>query len=73
MSHERVLKMRSLEGRRVNLALRDGRRIDNCQLVSAGRPGLRTVWVYANDADAFVPLPEIVDLREVAESSDLAA
>jgi hypothetical protein len=57
--------MRSLEGRRVSLALRDGARIDDCQLVSAGRPGVRTIWVFANGVDAFVPLPEVVGVWEL--------
>ena len=56
----------SLEGRRVNLALRGGTRIDNCQLVSAGRGSLKSLWVFANGQDAFIPVSEVVDLWEAA-------
>lgn len=56
--------LRSLEGRYVCLALADGSRIDDCQLVSAGRPGIGTLWVFTNGRDAFLPLDEVVDLWE---------
>lgn len=56
----------SLKGRRVNLALRGGVRIDDCQLVSAGRGQLTSLWVFANGQDAFIPVSEVVDLWEAA-------
>jgi hypothetical protein len=65
MSHERLAEMRSLEGRQVGVALADGSRIDDAQLVSAGRNGVRTLWVFTNGADAFVPVPDVVDVWEV--------
>ena len=65
MSQERMSELRCLEGRQVGVALADGSRIDDCQLVSAGRPGVRTLWVFSNGADAFVPLPEVIDVWEL--------
>ncbi|MGH9040309.1 MAG: hypothetical protein ACRDZ3_08760 [Acidimicrobiia bacterium] len=57
-------RLRSLEGRRVSLALAGGARIDDCQLVSAGGPSTSTVWVFASGADAFVPLSDVLDVWE---------
>ena len=65
MSQERIAELRSLEGRRVGVALADGSRIDAAELVSAGRSGACTLWVFTNGADAFVPLPDVVDVWEV--------
>jgi hypothetical protein len=58
--------MRSFEGRTVSLALADGSRLDDCQLVSAGRHGTGTLWLYENGADRFVALDAVVDLWESA-------
>lgn len=57
--------MRSLEGHEVNIALRDGSRIDAAALVSAARPGRATVWVFSNGADVFIPA---ADVRAVWEA-----
>ena len=53
-----------LEGQQVNVALADGTRIDDCQLISAGRSDAPTLWLYTNGADRFVPLAEIRDVWE---------
>ena len=58
---ELLLHLRGLEGRRVGLSLVDGTRIDECQLVSVAPTGHRTVWVYRNGEDAFIPLGDICD------------
>jgi hypothetical protein len=55
-------ELKSLEGRRVCLALSGGRRIDDCQLISAGR-GCRSVWIF-DAGDHFVSRDEIVDCWE---------
>jgi hypothetical protein len=47
------------------VALVDGSRIDDCELVSAGHHGVRSLWLYANGADTFVPLDNVTDLWEV--------
>jgi hypothetical protein len=56
----------ALEGRQVSIALVDGNRIDDCQLISGGRPGTPTLWLYDNGADRFVPLCEVRDVWEAA-------
>lgn len=66
MATNRIQDLRALEGRRVGLAVRGGHRIDDCQLVSAGRGRMRTLWVFANGADTFVPIDDVMDLWEAA-------
>ena len=46
--------------------MRGGHRIDDCQLVSAGRGAARTLWVFADGADAFVRMGDVIDLWEAA-------
>jgi hypothetical protein len=48
----------------VSLALRDGSRIDDCQLVSGGRAGVRSVWIFTGGLDMFLPLNELIDVWE---------
>jgi hypothetical protein len=57
--------LKALEGGQVSLALADGSRIDDCQLVSAGRGRTGTLWVYTNGCDAFLSAEDIVDLWEL--------
>lgn len=64
MSRDRISQLRRLEGHQVSVALADGSRIDDCQLVSAGRPGVRTLWVFTNGVDAFLAHSEVRDVRE---------
>jgi hypothetical protein len=64
VTRERRNQFRSFEGRTVSLALVDGTRLDECQLVSAGRHGTGTLWLYGNGADRFVELDAVVDLWE---------
>jgi len=66
MAENQIQELRTLEGRRVGLAVRGGSRIDDCQLVSAGRGRARTLWVFVNGADTFLPLDDVVDLWEAA-------
>jgi hypothetical protein len=54
-----------LEGRQVNVALDDGSRIDDCQLVSLGRHNVATVWLVADGADVFIPVDRVVEIWEV--------
>lgn len=54
-----------LEGRHVSVALDDGSRIDDCQLVSLGRHNVATVWLVADGADVFIPVNRVVDIWEV--------
>jgi hypothetical protein len=66
MTWSRIRALRVLEGHAVSLALRGGRRLDDCELVSIGRAPSRTVWIYTNGADAFVPLEDVMDVWEAA-------
>lgn len=66
MTAKQIQELKTLEGRRVSLAVRCGERIDDCQLISAGRGTARTVWVFANAADTFVPIDDVVDFWEAA-------
>lgn len=66
MSPDQISQLKSLEGRQVGVALTDGTRIDHAQLVSSGRGQVRTLWVFTNGVDAFVPLLEVVDVWEAA-------
>ena len=53
-----------LEGRQVSVALDDGSRIDDCQLVSYGRHNVATVWLVADGADLFIPVDRVVEIWE---------
>jgi hypothetical protein len=72
MSRNQLRTVRELEGRQVSVALRDGSRIDDCQLVSAGRGSTRTLWLY-DGQDLFVPLQQVIDLWESAPVGHRAA
>jgi hypothetical protein len=66
MTVNRMSALRALEGRRVGVAVRGGTRIDDCQLVSAGRGRSRSLWLYTDGADTFVAIDDVVDLWEAA-------
>jgi hypothetical protein len=61
MTAEQRKRLRALEGRLVNLALANGSRLDDVALVSAGK---RTLWVFTNGEDVFVPVDTVVDAWE---------
>ena len=69
MSSERL---RQWEGRQVSVALADGSRIDDCQLVSAGRYGARTLWLFSNGTDRFVALDDVTEVWEAGACSRVA-
>ncbi|MCU1448100.1 MAG: hypothetical protein JWP02_270 [Acidimicrobiales bacterium] len=58
-------QLKELEGHRVSLALADGSRIDDCELVSVDKGGRGQLWVHANGVDAFVPMSKVSDVWEV--------
>jgi hypothetical protein len=62
MTRHRKDRIRSFEGQTVSLALIDGTRLDDCQLVSACPSGAATLWLYENGSDRFVPVDNVVDL-----------
>jgi hypothetical protein len=57
-------QLHQLQGHQVSVALQDGSRIDDCQLVSAGRAGAPTLWLFSNGADVFVPEADVVAVWE---------
>ena len=59
-----LARLAGLEGRQVSVALEDGSRIDDCQLVSGGRHGVETLWLFTNGTDRFVPVHHVVDVWE---------
>jgi hypothetical protein len=65
MTRQHRVQLKELEGHRVSLALADGSRIDDCELVSVDRGRRGHLWVHANGNDAFVPLSEVSDVWEV--------
>lgn len=66
MTVERVIHLIGhLEGQRVNLALIDGSRLDDCELVSAGH-GHPTLWLFVNGSDVFVRVSDVTDAWEAA-------
>ena len=64
MPPDRARLLTLLEGRHVSVALSDGSRIDDCQLVSAGRHQVRSLWLFTGGQDTFVPFDDVVDLWE---------
>ena len=65
--------LRHLEGRHVGLVLSDGSRIVDAQLISAGRPGLSSVWVLVDGADNFIPLMAVTEVWEIASAHPFQA
>jgi hypothetical protein len=55
-----------LEGRHVCVALDDGSRLDDCELVSIPRRSLSTVWLFVDGEDRFVGTEHITDVWEAA-------
>jgi hypothetical protein len=56
--------LQQLEGLQVSVALADGSRIDDCQLVSAGRSGAASLWLFTNGADLFVAFENVIAVWE---------
>jgi hypothetical protein len=54
--------LQGFEGQQICVALADGSRIDDCQLVSIGRGRVVTLWLFTNSGDAFVPFADVVDV-----------
>ena len=64
MTRERFRALTALEGRQVSVALRDGARIDDSQLISAGRNRAGTLWLFTHGGDTFVPVEDVIDVWE---------
>jgi hypothetical protein len=66
MTRERLGALTALEGRQVNVALWNGSRIDDSQLVSAGRHRARTLWLFTHTGDTFIAAEDVIDVWEAA-------
>ena len=73
MAEEIHQTLRHLEGRRVNLVLNDGSRIFDAQLISAGRPGLSSVWILIDGTDSFIPVMTVTEVREISAANPYQA
>ena len=69
MADQIHITLRHLEGRRVGLVLNDGSRIVDAQLISAGRPGLSSVWVLVDGTDSFIPVLTVTEVWEIATAT----
>jgi hypothetical protein len=65
--------LRHLEGRQVGLVLTDGSRILDAQLISAGRPGLSSVWILIDGTDNFIPLMAVTHVWEISPATPFQA
>jgi hypothetical protein len=65
--------LRHLEGRRVGLVLTDGSRILEAQLISAGRPGLSSVWILIDGTDSFIPVMTVTEVWEISAATPFQA
>jgi len=63
MKHQ-TRALRLLEGRQVSVAVHGGTRLDGCQLVSAGRARVDTLWLFTNGQDVFIPCRDVIDVWE---------
>jgi hypothetical protein len=61
-------RVRRLEGRQVSIVLKDGTRLDGCTLVSAGRNRTTSLWLVADDLDAFLALDDVLDVVDVPDA-----
>ncbi|HEX6382639.1 MAG TPA: hypothetical protein VF180_15450 [Acidimicrobiia bacterium] len=65
--------LRHLEGRQVSLVLNDGSRIVDAQLISAGRPGLSSVWILIDGTDSFIPVMTVTEVWEISQANPYQA
>ena len=65
--------LRHLQGRQVGLVLRDGSRVLDAQLISAGRPGLSSVWVLVDGTDDFIPVMTVTEVWEISPANPYQA
>jgi Na+-translocating ferredoxin:NAD+ oxidoreductase RnfD subunit len=69
MAEQIHLALRHLEGRRVSMVLDDGSRILDALLISAGRPGLTSVWILIDGTDNFIPVMAVTEVQEVNQAA----
>jgi hypothetical protein len=54
--------VRSLQGREVCVALRDGSRLDDHRLMTIDHDGGTTLWLAAADGERFVRVDDVLDV-----------
>lgn len=59
-----VSQLSELEGRHVSVALKDGTRIDDCQLVALPIRRAKTFWLFTNGQDLVIRADEVVSVWE---------
>ena len=64
MSPQALRSFRHLEGHHVSVSLCDGSRLDDCELVSAGRGHAATLWLHDGHDDRMVKATDVIDLWE---------
>lgn len=57
-------QLAALEGYQVSLALRNGDRIDDAQLVSARENCAGTLWLFTNGSDRFIAVEDVIEVWE---------
>jgi len=65
MSPRTLRSYRHLEGHHVSVALSDGTRLDDCELVSAGRGAAASIWLHDGLDDRIVDAADILDVWEL--------
>jgi hypothetical protein len=60
-------RLQALRGRHVGVALTNGKRFDDCRLLSAGHSPTNTLWLVSDGADLFVRRDELMAVWEVTE------
>jgi len=73
MTKERLSQLKPLEGHRVSLALRNGSRIDDSQLISTGQNRVGKLWLFSNGNDTFVPVDDVIEVWEVVSTRGFRA
>ena len=73
MNRKSLAHLRSLEGCQVSVALSDGSRLDDCQLVSAGRKEFQRLWLFVNGMDTFLSPFSVVAVWEAQSHRPAAA
>ncbi|HEY2330727.1 MAG TPA: hypothetical protein VGH94_02310 [Acidimicrobiales bacterium] len=72
--HTLPYALRRLEGRHVSVALRDGSRLEDCELVSvAGRRRGGSIWLLVGGDDHIVAVDDVLAVNGLGEHADTAA
>lgn len=64
MNQSTVAKLSDLEGRTVGIALRGGKRLDECQLIALPLRDARKFWLWTGGEDVFVTADDVLDVWE---------